>query len=186
MLFSIVLKNYGKNLFNKPVVNRHNSNEDKAMSNAARISSRSIWSFLGLVIIGIGFYYHSVCLMIPSFRKVFGINTLNLAPVDVFLVFLPVVSYLLLGLAVCLTFSIFKKINWPPRTGLLTELWDSISYGFSASIFIGFFMGVAGWAGIIAASYTWGIFIGSYVGMHLGLFCGLTIGVICGCKEELA
>ena len=123
------------------------------------IKKRSVWSFVGSVALAGFIYLQAVGYLIPGFVEIYKLKKGGDVDVSkIGLMWVPIISYLLVSLWVCLTVNIFKKLKTLKQRGLVVSLVGSLVWGL-----------VVGLVG--------GLVVGLFVGLSLGLFVGLYGGL---------
>lgn len=139
------------------------------------ISTRSIWSMLGCIVVcGFG-YLQAVYFIIPGITEFLHFDN---EPVSIEtsmrLIWVPIIGYLIIGTGICLLVNAFKKLNGYTEKGLISILVLGLMISFMGAL-----------SGIMI-SFTMdnGIPFGLVGGLILGVIIGLLWGLVVGFIEE--
>lgn len=129
------------------------------------ISKRSISSIFGLIA-SLGFtYLQFVGYILPGFKELYmlelGAVTIN----NIGLIWVPIITYILIGLIVCLSVNIFKKLKGYEEKGLIMGL-------------------ISGFFVVVFGSLVHILIVDSFLGVITGTIGGLLFAVYVGLKEE--
>lgn len=120
---------------------------------------RTFWSTASLIFIGVFTFLQMKLYLLPRFGELF-LSTQEVEKIDstnIGLVWIPIIIYLLVGINLCLSVSIFKK----PKS--------VFENGFIFSI-----------VGGLAGGLVFGFIVGQIIGLTVSLVMGLTAGMITG------
>ena len=104
------------------------------------IENRRIWSFLGLIVVGVFAYFQAIGYLIPGFKLIFYVNPEIGNIANIGLMWVPVIAYLLIGTVIAFIVNIFKKERLKSfgEDGLIYYLFVGFCLGLAMGIF--FFM----------------------------------------------
>ncbi|MFA7298148.1 MAG: hypothetical protein WC010_00735 [Candidatus Absconditabacterales bacterium] len=91
---------------------------------------------------------------------------------DIYLIWAPISSYLIIGVSVCMIVNVFKKLKSYKENGLILGFLVGILGGILGGLIMGLILGfiVGSIAGII-----WGLIVGFIIGIIAGLLVGLVL-----------
>ena len=99
-----------------------------------KISKRSIWSLIGLVILGVFTWFQTVGYLIPGFQEISSLNPKTIRITNLNLILVPIITYALAATMICLAVNIFKKVT---KLKICKKDYDLI-LGFMSVFFCGF------------------------------------------------
>lgn len=133
-----------------------------------KIPTRSIWSLIiSLVIVGFA-YIQAIGYIIPGFEEISKLDEKTTIE-DIGLMWIPVISYAIIGSFIFMVIRIFKELKPHKKMGLVV----GFKWGLIASLIAG-----------LVWSLVWSLVWGLVGGLIIGLIAGLTVGLIVGLTEE--
>jgi hypothetical protein len=148
------------------------------MSENIVIPKRSVWSVLGLLLLGSFTYLQAIGYVIPGLRAIFNLKNETIQITDIGLIWVPIITYILIAAMICLTVNIFKKLKSYQEKGLIVGLIWSLIGGLIWGLIWGLIGGLIG--GLI-----WGLIVGLIWSLIVGLIVCLIGGLIVGLIDEL-
>lgn len=144
------------------------------------IPKRSLWSFIGLITSLAFTVLNTIEYIIPSFNEIFSLTPETLSIYRIDLIGVPLLSYGLIGLNVCLFVNILKPLKPYEDQGLIYCLIQSLRAGLIAGLILGLTFGLPM---IPALDLISGLITFSI--MHVfALIVGLTFGLLWGLGKE--
>ena len=125
--------------------------EESKSSPTFKVPTRSIWSTLGLILIGVLVHFKLENWVISEWAETPADNSLRLSVVIL-------AVYSLTASSICLTVNVFKPLNRWSEVGLI--------FGFMMTFFLGLIMGLFG---SLVRGFTEGFTPGLLAGLILGL-----------------
>jgi hypothetical protein len=101
------------------------------------IPKRSVWSVLGLLLLGSFTYLQAIGYVIPGLRMIFNLKKETIQITDIGLIGVPIITYILIATMICLTVNIFKKLKSYRENGLIGGLIVGLIGGLIWSLIIG-------------------------------------------------
>ena len=145
------------------------------------IPIRSIWSTIGLILLGGFSYLQFVGYLIPSFQKIFSLKLDSIHLQDIGLIWVPIITYGLVSVMICLVVNIFKPIKSYSEGGLISGLISGLIWGLILGLISGLIVGLI--SGLIVGLIS-GLIGGLIGGLIWGLIGGLIWGPIVGLTPE--
>jgi hypothetical protein len=138
------------------------------------IPERSIWSFVGLLMMGTFTWFQTIWFLIPGFKEIYslGPETINNKAV-VGMIWFPIIAYILIIITVGLCINIFKSLK-DFEDDLAGYFIVGLSVGLVIGIITGITLGLV--KGIISIFFVG--FIGIWIGLVKGFLYGLTISLV--------
>ncbi|MFO0718576.1 MAG: hypothetical protein U0522_00920 [Candidatus Paceibacterota bacterium] len=140
------------------------------------ISKRSIWSLLGVLALSGFIYLQAVGYIIPSMKEFDHLTKENADISKIGLMWVPIISYVLVSLWVCLTVNIFRKLMTRKQGGLIDDLIEGLVVG----VIVGLLVGVP------VGSLVWGLVVGPILVLTSSLSAGLVLGLFRGLSKEFS
>jgi uncharacterized protein YacL len=137
------------------------------------IPSRSIWSFAGLMVVGIFTRFQIERYIKPGFQAIKSINAQTFDNTVISLVLVPIIAFVLAMSVLLLSINIFKNV-----TDLEKDLPVYIIFGLILGLIIGITVGLA--IGLINGIIFYVGFIGILCGLMRGFLFGLTFALMAG------
>jgi len=140
---------------------------EKTKSGYVSISTRSIWSTLGLLALGGFTYLQIVGYIIPGMKEIFNLEEGDFDITRIGLMWVPIIGYLLVASNTCLTINIFKPLKLCRGEGLVWFLF----LGLIISLILSLLMGLST---VPDTSFLVGLIFLLVPGFLTGLWMGLT------------
>lgn len=163
----------------KTTENSASTGAEKSKTFSVRVSipRRSVYSFLGLIGVlsftMVNFKYY----LIPGFKEIFSSGSDLISLTKIGLIYIPLISYCLIGVMIALVVNLFKPLKLSKKEGLI----GGLIVGLICELIFGLMGSVLG--GLLAGQIA-GLVLGLIAGLLIGLVLGLVIGLLAGLFTE--
>jgi len=149
------------------------------------IPTRSLWSILiALAILGFA-YIQAIGYIIPGFQTILELKAEFTTINHIGLIWVPLISYLIIGSFICMVARIFKELKLYKEKGLIWGLFRglfvSLIWGITMGLIAGLICGlISSFIDDLISGLIWGLIGGLIWGLTIILIIGLIWGLIWG------